>query len=118
MLILLALPLHVAFWGWGTALLHTAYVLMCSILLSELLLLRFRKIPFACLYTASKDRALVMIFLGLLGLFIFSDANASLEAALLRSPAHFTFVIPVFVVSFLWIRSYWAGLPLSDRVLI
>lgn len=117
-LLLPALPLHIALWGWGRALLHTLYVLMCSIALSEVLLLRFRKIPFTCLYTASKDRVLMMIFFALAGFYVFSGANSSLEAVLLRRPIYFLFVIPIFTSVLLWIREYQAGLSQADRALI
>src|SRR6185503_2155654 len=85
---------------------------------SELLLLRFRKIPFTCSYTASKDRVLLMVFLGLAGLWMFGGANASLEATILRKPVYFLFTVPVLITVLLWIRGYWAGLSQADRVLL
>ena len=116
--LILLLPLYVALWGWLTALLHTLYVLTCSIALSELLLLRFQKIPFTCTYTASKDRVLLMIVLGLIGFSLFTGTNASLEASLLRDPIRFLSAVPFFGVLFWWIRFYRRDLLKSDRVLI
>jgi hypothetical protein len=117
-LILPALPLYVMKWNWSVALMHTGYILMCSTALAQLLLLRFRKIPFTCSYTASRDRVLAVIFLGLIGLSVFSGANASFERTLLARPLYFLFVIPVFVGLLSWIRRYWASLPAAERILI
>src|SRR6185295_7130920 len=116
--LVIGLPLHVMKWGWIAALMHTAYVLMCSILLAQVLLLRFRKIPFTCSYTASKDRVLVMIFLGLVGLSLFNGANASLEARLLARPIYFLAIVPVFAGLLLCVRAYQAGVPEGERSLI
>ena len=69
--LIVALPFHVVLWNWKIALLHTAYVLMSSIALAQILLLKFRKIPFACSHTASKDKILVVVILGLIGSLIF-----------------------------------------------
>jgi hypothetical protein len=117
-LMLIGLPLHVALWGWATALLHTAYVLVCARALVQLLLLRFHKIPFACTYTASKDRVLVMVFLSLIGYSFFSGTNSSLEASLLQEPIHFLIAAAFFIALFWAVRFYREGLPVEDRILV
>jgi len=116
--LLCVLPLHVFLWGWKTSILHSAYVLMCSIGLAQLLLLKFRKIPFTCAYTASKDRFLVMVILGLIGFSLFSRANAGFEVGLLDRPLRFLFVVPVFVALLWRTREYRRGLFLQDRALV
>jgi hypothetical protein len=117
-LIPIGLPLHVLVLGWPTALLHTIYVLISSLALAELLLIRFRKIPFTCTYTASKDKVLVHIVLVLAGLSIFADMNAVFEARLLRQPMLFVPVVSAFLAGRLWIRQYRENLPPADRMLV
>jgi hypothetical protein len=117
-LILPALPLHILRLGWSTALLHTAYVLTCSMALAELLLIRFRKIPFTCLHTASKDKVLVSVILGIAGLSLFSGVNSSIEARLLQHPLRFFEAFLFFCALFLGIRIYRSRLSREDRALL
>jgi hypothetical protein len=114
----IALPLHVMLWGWGVALLHSGYVLMCSIGLAQLLLVRYRKIPFTCSYTASKDKILVMIILGVAGFALFSEANSRFEAGLLEHPWGYLFVVACFLVLLWRVRVFQGGLTLEERALI
>jgi len=117
-LILLGLPLHVAAWGWRTGFLHTGYVLLCSFVLSEVLLVGFRKIPFTCMQTASKDRVLVMIIFFMVGLTIFSTANARFERTLLENPFRFLMVIVVAGLVLRGIRAIEGDRHPIDRTLL
>jgi hypothetical protein len=114
----IALPLHAMLWGWTTAVLHSGYVLMCSIGLSQLLLIRYRKIPFTCSYTASKDKVLVMIILGLVAFAIFSGANSEVEASMLAHPIRFMYAAVCFVVLLWRVRAFQGELTLEERALI
>jgi hypothetical protein len=114
----IALPLHVMLWGWTTGLLHSGYVLMCSIGLSQLLLVRYRKIPFTCSYTASKDKILVMIILGLVGFAMFSEANSRFEVSLLSHPWEYLAFVACFGALLWRIRVFQGGLTLEERALI
>ncbi len=115
---LIALPLHVMLWGWTIALLHSGYVLMCSVGLAQLLLVRYRKIPFTCSYTASKDKVLVMIILGMAGFALFSEANSRFEVSLLEHPWRLLYVAAFFLALFWRIRVYHGDLTLEERALI
>ena len=117
-LVFIGLPLHVILWGWTIALLHSGYVLMCSIGLSQLLLLRYRKIPFTCTHTASKDKILVMIILGVAGFALFSGVNSRFEVSLLAHPLRFVYVVPFFLTMLWRIRVFQSGLTLEERELI
>lgn len=112
------LPAHVMLWGWPVALMHSAYVLMCSIGLAQLLLLKFRKIPFTCSYTASKDKILVNVILGLLAFSLFSSANSRIEALLLDRPILFVLTIPCFAALLWGVRAYRRDLLYQQRTLV
>ena len=114
----IAMPLHVMLWGWTIALLHSSYVLMCSIGLAQLLLIRYRKIPFTCSYTASKDKILVMIILGMAGFASFSEANSRFEVSLLSRPWGFLLFVACFLILLWRIRVFQSGLTLEERALI
>jgi len=117
-LVVVAIPLYAARWGWTIALLHAAYVLVWSAVLAELLLAGFRKIPFTCLHVGSKDRVLVMIIFFLIGFSLFSSANSVVETGFLQTPLRFV-LLPIFLVAFvLAIRVRERGLPFKERILI
>jgi hypothetical protein len=80
------LPLHVGMFGWTVGLLHTAYVLVCSAALIEFLSIGFRKIPFTCTRTSSKDKVLILIVFSILGLSVFAHTNAMAEARAFDRP--------------------------------
>jgi hypothetical protein len=117
-LLFVALPLYAVMWSWNIALLHVGYVLLCSAALAELMLVGFRKIPFACMHTANKDRVLAMVVVGILGLLIFADGNSVFEKYLLEEPVRFLFVLPFFVALFCAIRAVERELSLDQRILI
>jgi len=117
-LVLLGFPLHVMKWGWEVGLLHTAYVLLSATALAELLLVGFRKIPFTCLYVASKDRVLIMVIVFLIGLSVFGSSNARLERWALEDPVRFLYLLPCFVAFFAGIRAREHDLHINDRILV
>jgi hypothetical protein len=68
-----------AFWGWIVALLHTAILTLCTLVLIEILLIRFRKIPFTCSYPAFKSHSGIVVVAYLFGFLIFTDYLAQME---------------------------------------
>jgi hypothetical protein len=87
--------------------------------LAEVLLGRFRKIPFTCTHTASKDRVLAMVILCMVGYSIFGPANARLESALLEQPSRIFYVVP-WLAALLWGLRVWKrdaerGLIFEDK---
>lgn len=49
-LLVLSVPVYALLWGWPVALVHMVVCLLLSLILVELLLARFPKIPFTCTY--------------------------------------------------------------------
>jgi hypothetical protein len=58
---LIAFPIYLHFWGWTVASLHTALVAIWSVLLTKILLIRFRKLPFNCTYPPFQHSAIVNV---------------------------------------------------------
>ena len=85
LLILLA-PFEFVFRGWALALIHLSFALILSLLMLNLLLVWFRKIPFTCSYFPGKTSMAGMAFLYLAGFAFYSWAMASLESKLIRAP--------------------------------
>lgn len=76
-------------WNYRLGLLHTAYVLALSLLLMELLLLHFQKIPFACTAPLFQNHSIVMVLIYALGFYLFTTTAASIERFLLLQPIRF-----------------------------
>ena len=59
-------------WGWLTALLQTAILIACSVVFAEVLLVRFRKIPFTCPYPAFQSHSTLVLVAYLIGFAFFA----------------------------------------------
>jgi hypothetical protein len=83
----IAFPIYVYFWGWTVASLHTALVAAWSWLLAEILLVRFRKLPFTCTYPPFEHSAVVVVIVYVLGFLAFVGVTSELEFDTLMNPA-------------------------------
>lgn len=90
-LLILLSPFEVAYRGWALGFVHLSFALVLSLLMLNLLLVWFRKIPFTCSYFPGKTNMAGMAFLYILGFALYSWAMASLETKLIRSPGQLLF---------------------------
>jgi hypothetical protein len=81
-----ALPSYLHFWGWTVALLHMGLVTIWFVLLTEVLLVGFRKLPFTCTYPPFQHSAVVAVIAYVLGYFAFTTMTSELESEALLSP--------------------------------
>jgi hypothetical protein len=79
------LPVYIFLWGWAAAVFHTFFDVALSLLLIELLLLKFHKIPFTCSYLPGKANITALWFVYWLGFATYAYSMASLEAWILQS---------------------------------
>jgi hypothetical protein len=80
-------PFEVYFRGWRLGFIHLSFALALSLVLLNLLLVWFRKIPFTCSYFPGKKSMAAMFSLYLVGFTAYSWSMADLEARLLEEPA-------------------------------
>jgi len=85
-------------WGFGVALLHTAVFAACTVALVELLLLRFRKIPFTCSYPPFQSHAALIFVAYLFGFVLFTSYLPELELWSLADPWRAIVFIPLVAV--------------------
>jgi hypothetical protein len=85
-LFLLLAPFELVFRGWWLGFIHLSFALMLSLLLANLLLVWFRKIPFTCSYFPGKTSMAGMACLYGLGFIFYTWAMASFETKLIRLP--------------------------------
>ena len=84
--IFLVPPIYGSIWGWWVGLMHGLVVTAWSVLLAEILLIRFRKIPFTCPYPPFRHSAVVLGISYFLGFFVYVIMTAQLEYWALLSP--------------------------------
>ena len=82
-----------AFWGWMTALLHTAIWCACMLVLVEILLIRFRKMPFTCPYPPFQSHAPLMAVGYLFGFYVFESWLPELDRWSVLSPINAVWII-------------------------
>jgi hypothetical protein len=82
-----ALPAYGFLWGWRVGLFHTAVVCVWSVLLSRVLLLKFRSLPFTSPYPPFRESAIVHVSLYVFGFFVFVIATSQMEYWALFRPA-------------------------------
>jgi hypothetical protein len=75
-----------AFWGWTIALLHASILILCSVALVEVLLLKFRKVPFTCPYPSFKSHSGLIVVGYLFGYVFFTYYLPQMENWSLSDP--------------------------------
>jgi len=80
-------PVELVFRGWQLAAIHLSFALLLSLVLLNLLLVWFRKIPFSCSYFPGKTSMAVMFFLYVAGFNMYAWTMADVEERLIGSPA-------------------------------
>jgi len=88
-------PLSLYLWGWTTALLHTAVITIWSVLLADILLVRFRKVPFTCSYPPFRHSAIVVVLVYFFGFSAFVALTSGLEHSALINPPLMLLFIPI-----------------------
>ncbi|HZT30411.1 MAG TPA: hypothetical protein VFA33_11035 [Bryobacteraceae bacterium] len=71
--------------GWRPA----AFVLAALLLLVEVLLFRFHKIPFTCTFPPFQNHVILLFFVFLFGFFLFTGLGAGIERWMLAEPRRF-----------------------------
>ena len=110
-LFLLMAPMEFASFPPAAALFHLAFGIATSVLLTEVMFLGFRKVPFTCAHLPGKVN---LVFLGVMYIFGFSAYSRSLrslEAILTRNRAG---ALAFFVVA----AALYAALSRSDRIVL
>lgn len=105
-------------WGLGAALLHTAVFAICTVTMVELLLLRFRKIPFTCTYPPFQSHSALIFVAYLFSFLIFTSYLPELELWSLVDPWRASLFIPLVAIILLSIRLYRKQMLEMDKHLI
>lgn len=109
----IAAPAYLALWPWPRALEHVAFLAVFGLLVIELALIRFAKVPYTCSYLPGRANLKIMfgVYWGLL--IIVSELVTSVEQAALRHPASYVKLMACTVAAWLIVarRARGAAVP-------
>jgi hypothetical protein len=88
-------PVSLYLWGWTAALLHTALLTLGSMFLADILIVRFRKVPFTCSYPPFRHSAIVVMLVYFFGFSVFMAVTSTLEYWALLEPALVLLFVPL-----------------------
>jgi hypothetical protein len=117
-LILICFPLYAHYWGWRTSLIHTVIVAAMCITLTEIFVMRFRKVPFTCSMPTFKSHAIVAILVYIFGFFVFTAFAASAERWAFDAPIRFLTFVLFFPGVWLALREWRRSLTYLDKQII
>lgn len=89
-----ALLAYVYLDGWKAGLLHVSVVALWSVLLTKLVLLQFRKLPFTCSLPAFRQHAIAGMAIVVLAFIVFAILTAEIESWALLEPIRMIIFVP------------------------
>jgi len=101
----MTLPVYWYLWGLGIAFLHTLFVAIWTVLLTNLLLVRFRKLPFACTLPVFKQHSIVILLGFGFGYLMYAMSLPEFESSALRDPMRLLSMLPW--VGLAWVIPRW-----------
>jgi hypothetical protein len=104
--------------GWTSALLHSAILIASTGLLVEILLVKFRKIPFTCSHPPFESNSGVILVAYLFGFFVFGNYIPELERWSLAVPLRAVCFVPLFTIALAVAYAYRRQMLDMDKQLI
>jgi hypothetical protein len=110
----IAAPIYMAVWPWPRALGHAAFLAAFGLLVIELALTGFAKVPFTCSYLPGKANLKIMfgVYWGLL--IVVSELVTDVEQAGLRNPANYARLMGVTLLA--WLVAAWRARGARARI--
>ena len=98
-LLAITFPVYVYLDSWRVACLHTLLVTTWTVLLANIILIRFRKLPFTCTLPLFKQHSFVTLLSVCFGFLLYATSTPEFEASALAEPARMIGLIPVVAVA-------------------
>lgn len=118
LLVAVCVPAYSVLWSWRLGVIHTCVVATASILLIEILLVRFRKIPFTCSAPHFKSNILVSIFFYFLGFVAFTSWVPMVEEWAFDDPIWYVALFGALAAIWLVLQHYRGELTYLEKRLI
>jgi hypothetical protein len=100
-ILVIAFPIYAYLEGFVIASLHTLLAATWAVLLTNILLIRFRKLPFTCTLPLFKQHSIVILLSFGFGFLIYALSTPEFESSVLLQPWRMTLLVPVAVVAWL-----------------
>ena len=94
-----AFPAYLYFEGLAVACLHTLLVVVWAALLTNITLIRFRKLPFTCTLPVFKQHSIVILLSCCFGFLIYAVSTPEFESSALSEPLRMISLVPVAAVA-------------------
>jgi hypothetical protein len=94
-MVVITFPTYFHLEGFLVALLHTAVVVIWCYLLTNVVLVRFRKLPFACSLPVFKQHSIVILIGLCFGFLVYAGSTAEFESSALSHPIQMLWLLPV-----------------------
>jgi hypothetical protein len=94
-LVAIAFPVYAYLEGWLIACLHTTLVVTWAVLLTNIVLIRFRKLPFTCTLPLFKQHSFVIVLGFGFGFLIYAVSTPEFESSALLEPVRMLILVPV-----------------------
>jgi hypothetical protein len=104
--------------NWTTAIFHSSMLAASTIVLVELMLARFRKIPFTCSYPSFKTNSALVFLAYLAGFYCFVIYLPQMELWCISEPLRFALIATLFLAILVGLLIYRNQLLEMDKVLI
>jgi len=85
--------------GFLIAVLHSLVVVVWAVLLTNVVLIRFRKLPFTCTLPVFKQHSIVILIAFSFGFLIYAGSTAEFESSALLQPVHMLSLLPVAAIA-------------------
>lgn len=93
--LLIAFPVYAWAGGWAVGGLHTIVVIVWSVILTDLVLIRFRKLPFTCSFPLFQQHSIVTLLVCVMGFILFAVLTPQFEAWASFEPLRMTLMVPL-----------------------
>jgi len=97
--LLISFPLYTYFGGRVIGCFHTLIVVAWSLVLTDLVLIGFRKLPFTCSFPLFQQHSIVTLLGCILGFFLFSVVTPQMESWALVEPVRMIVFLPPVAVA-------------------
>ncbi len=97
--LLISFPIYAYVGGWLVGCRHTLVVVTWSLLLTDVVLIRFRKLPFTCSFPFFQQHSIVTLLGCVFGFFLFAVATPQLESWAFSDPVRMVVFVPLAAVA-------------------
>ena len=97
--LLISFPIYVYLAGWLAGCLHTLIVVAGSLVLTDAVLIGFRKLPFTCSFPLFQQHSIVTLLGCFFGFFLFAVVTPQMESWALVEPVRMIMFVPLAAVA-------------------